>query len=116
MKTRQNWLAFLASAQAAPLIATPERFRPMLAEGGWEPFDDDDWWFEPKLDGIRCLAELGTGETTLRTRTGRDVTEQYPELHMVHELVEPGERRDRRRDRGVRRARPELVRGRSSTV
>jgi bifunctional non-homologous end joining protein LigD len=60
----------------------------MLAEGGWEPFDDDRWWFEPKLDGIRCLAELSTGETVLRTRTGRDATEQYPEIHMVHELID----------------------------
>ena len=32
------------------------RFQPMLAEGGWEAFDTPDWWFEPKLDGIRCLA------------------------------------------------------------
>jgi bifunctional non-homologous end joining protein LigD len=70
------------------LIPSPPRFEPMLAEGGWEPFDDDAWWFEPKLDGIRCLAELATGETRLRTRTGRDATEQYPELHMVHELVD----------------------------
>ena len=60
----------------------------MLAEGGWEAFDDQAWWFEPKLDGIRCLAELTTGETVLRTRTGRDATSQYPELHMVHELVD----------------------------
>ena len=33
----------------------------MLAEGGHEAFDDDGWWFEPKLDGIRCLAEMSTG-------------------------------------------------------
>ncbi len=60
----------------------------MLAEGGHQAFDDDGWWFEPKLDGIRCLAELSTGETILRSRTGRDVTAQYPELHMIHELVD----------------------------
>ena len=88
VKTRTDWLAFLASAQSAPLIPVPDRFQPMLAEGGWEAFDDDGWWFEPKLDGIRCLADLATGETILRTRRGRDVTAQYPELHMVHELVD----------------------------
>ncbi len=88
VKTRTDWLAFLASAQKAPLIPQPPRFEPMLAEGGWEPFDDDGWWFEPKLDGIRCLAELSTGETVLRTRTGRDATAQYPEIHMVHELID----------------------------
>ena len=88
VKTRTDWLAFLASHQEAALIDAPPRFQPMLAEGGWEAFDDDGWWFEPKLDGIRCLADLATGETILRTRRGRDVTAQYPELHMVHELVD----------------------------
>jgi DNA ligase D-like protein (predicted ligase)/DNA ligase D-like protein (predicted polymerase)/DNA ligase D-like protein (predicted 3'-phosphoesterase) len=88
VKTRTDWLAFLASNQTAPLIASPPRFTPMFAEGGHRPFDDERWWFEPKLDGIRCLAELSTGETVLRSRTGRDVSEQYPELHMVHELID----------------------------
>jgi bifunctional non-homologous end joining protein LigD len=88
VKTRTDWLAFLASAQDAPLIESPPRFQPMLAEGGWKAFDDDAWWFEPKLDGIRCLAEMTTAETKLITRTGRDVTSQYPDIHMVHELVD----------------------------
>ena len=88
VKTRTDWLAFLASAQTAPLIASPPSFRPMLAEGGHQAFDDDGWWFEPKLDGIRCLAELSTGETVLRSRTGRVVTDTYPELHMIHELID----------------------------
>ena len=88
VKTNRDWLGFLANAQSAPAIAAPPRFEPMLAEGGWEAFSDPAWWFEPKLDGIRCMAELSTGETILRTRTGRDATSQYPELHMVHELVD----------------------------
>ncbi len=88
VKTRTDWLAFLASAQDAPLIESPPRFQPMLAEGGWQAFDDDAWSFEPKLDGIRCLAEMTTGETRLITRTGRDVTSHYPDIHMVHELVD----------------------------
>ena len=88
VKTRTDWLAFLASAQDRPLIESPRRFQPMLAEGGWKAFDDDGWWFEPKLDGIRCLAEMTTGETKLITRTGRDVTAQYPDIHMIHELVD----------------------------
>jgi DNA ligase D-like protein (predicted ligase)/DNA ligase D-like protein (predicted polymerase)/DNA ligase D-like protein (predicted 3'-phosphoesterase) len=88
VKTRTDWLAFLASAQTSPLPASPPRFSPMLAEPGAGAFDDERWWFEPKLDGIRCLAELSTGDTVLRSRTGRDVTAQYPELHMIHELVD----------------------------
>src|SRR5437867_8767242 len=88
VKTRTDWLAFLASAQSAPMIDPAPRFPPMLAEGGWKAFDDDGWWFEPKLDGIRCLAYLDTAETTLITRRGRTVTATYNELHMIHELVD----------------------------
>ncbi len=87
VKTRTDWLAFLGSKQEAPLIESPPAFQPMLAEGGWKAFDDPGWWFEPKFDGIRSITTMGTDRTRLVTRTGRDVTPQYPELHMVHELV-----------------------------
>ncbi|MFB3737771.1 MAG: non-homologous end-joining DNA ligase [Candidatus Velamenicoccus archaeovorus] len=87
VKTRTDWLVFLASHQDAPTIPEPPTLQPMLAEGGHQPFDDPTWRFEPKLDGIRCLANLSTDLTRLVTRTGRDVTPQYPELHMIHELV-----------------------------
>lgn len=88
VKTRNDWLVFLASDQRSELIAPPPAFRPMLAEGGHEPFDDPAWWFEPKLDGVRSLAYTTTDSTKLVTRTGRDVTSRYPELRMVHELVD----------------------------
>jgi DNA ligase D-like protein (predicted ligase)/DNA ligase D-like protein (predicted polymerase)/DNA ligase D-like protein (predicted 3'-phosphoesterase) len=88
VKTRTDWLVFLASHQVVPLIASPPRYQPMLAEGGGQPFDDPAWRFEPKLDGIRALATMDTGTTALSTRRGRDVTYQYPELHMLHELVD----------------------------
>jgi DNA ligase D-like protein (predicted ligase)/DNA ligase D-like protein (predicted polymerase)/DNA ligase D-like protein (predicted 3'-phosphoesterase) len=87
VKTRTDWLAFLGSAQQGPLIASPPAFQPMLAEGGWKAFDGDDWWFEPKFDGIRSITPMATDRTRLITRNGRDVSEKYPELHMVHELV-----------------------------
>ncbi|HEX6330872.1 MAG TPA: non-homologous end-joining DNA ligase [Actinomycetota bacterium] len=88
VKTRTDWLAFLASHQEAPLIDVPPTLQPMLAEGGWKPFDDPKWWFEPKFDGIRSVTYLATDGTRLVTRRGRDVTFQYPELKMIHELVD----------------------------
>jgi bifunctional non-homologous end joining protein LigD len=88
IKTRTDWLAFLASHQEAPLIDVPPSIPPMLAEGGWKAFDDAKWWFEPKFDGIRSTTSLSTDLTRLVTRRGRDVSHQYPELHMVHELVD----------------------------
>jgi bifunctional non-homologous end joining protein LigD len=88
VKTRTDWLAFLASNQQAPLIASPPAFPPMLAEGGWKAFDDPVWWFEPKFDGIRSMTTMGTDATRLVTRNGRDVSDKYPELRMIHELVD----------------------------
>ena len=88
VKTRTDWLAFLASHQEAPLIPSPAAFPPMLAEGGWKAFDDDAWWFEPKFDGIRSITPIATDATHLVTRNGRDVTDKYPELKMIHELVD----------------------------
>ena len=88
VKTRTDWLAFLASHQEAPLIPSPPAFPPMLAEGGWKAFDDDAWWFEPKFDGIRSITPIATDATHLVTRNGRDVTDKYPELKMIHELVD----------------------------
>ena len=88
VKTRTDWLAFLASHQEAPLIPSPPAFPPMLAEGGWKAFDDAAWWFEPKFDGIRSITPIATDATHLVTRNGRDVTDKYPELQMIHELVD----------------------------
>jgi bifunctional non-homologous end joining protein LigD len=88
VKTRTDWLAFLASRQVSPLIPSPPAFQPMLAEGGWKAFDDPKWWFEPKFDGIRSVTRMATDATHLVTRNGRDVTDKYPELRMIHELVD----------------------------
>ena len=76
----------LQSAGAADRL--PPAFQPMLAEGGWKAFDDPAWWFEPKFDGIRSMTTMGTDATRLVTRNGRDVSDKYPELRMIHELVD----------------------------
>jgi bifunctional non-homologous end joining protein LigD len=78
VQTKQGWLIF-RSKRSGP-VPTPPVMQPMMAEGGHDPFDDDDWVFEPKLDGVRTLAYVATDGTTLYSRTGRDQTPQYPEL------------------------------------
>lgn len=82
-----NWLIFLASKQDAPLIPSPPPYEPMLAEGGHKAFDDPKWRFEPKFDGIRSLVYLSTDTTKLLSRNRRDLTTAYPELQMIHELI-----------------------------
>jgi bifunctional non-homologous end joining protein LigD len=87
IKTATDWLVFLSSPDRIPAGDPPPAYAPMLAEGGHDPFDDPRWRFEPKLDGVRTLAYVGMDATRLVSRTGRDQTEQYPEIGAVHEYV-----------------------------
>ncbi|MDD1705000.1 MAG: hypothetical protein LUP97_07240 [Methanoregula sp.] len=55
------------------------RYLPMLAKSAEEPFDDNDWSFELKWDGIRAIAYVGES-LSLRSRNGREIAPQFPEL------------------------------------
>ncbi|MDX6581410.1 MAG: hypothetical protein QOI10_594 [Solirubrobacterales bacterium] len=44
------------------------------------PFNDPNWVFERKLDGIRASVRRDGDEVTLTSRTGKDLTSAYPEL------------------------------------
>lgn len=55
-------------------------YEPMLATLWPEPFSDDGWLFEEKVDGFRTLLYWDGSTVALRSRTGRDVTNLYPEL------------------------------------
>lgn len=52
---------------------------PMLLQKNDEPFDDDNWLSELKLDGIRFLYSTMAG-TNFYTRHNNLVTERFPEL------------------------------------
>jgi bifunctional non-homologous end joining protein LigD len=54
------------------MLATP------AADG--RPPVGESWAYEVKWDGVRALADVGVGGTTLTGRSGRDVTAGYPEL------------------------------------
>lgn len=51
----------------------------MLAVTG-QPFSRKDWIFEPKFDGIRCIAHRHRGRTFLQNRRLSDITVKYPEI------------------------------------
>ncbi len=52
----------------------------MLATPWPEPFSDQGWLFEQKLDGFRSLLYWDGKAIVLRSRRGNDVTASYPEL------------------------------------
>jgi bifunctional non-homologous end joining protein LigD len=75
----------------------PDGLEPMKARVGDLPPDEPAWAFEVKWDGVRALAYVSGGRVRLETRTGRDVTERYPELRRLgralgsHEALLDGE-------------------------
>lgn len=56
----------------------PDSLAPMLACTADKPFQQLGWLYEPKLDGIRCLAFIRNGKARLVSRRGLDITRQYP--------------------------------------
>ena len=60
--------------------------RPMLAQIA-EPFDSDDYDFEPKWDGMRCIAYIQDGKLELQNRNLKVVTSGYPELSTITDHV-----------------------------
>lgn len=56
---------------------------PMLLGKREDPFDDDRYVFQPKIDGHRLILSRTAGHIWLYTRHNNEVTRQYPELHNV---------------------------------
>jgi bifunctional non-homologous end joining protein LigD len=52
----------------------------MLASPWAAPFTDPGWLFEMKWDGVRAILSWDGDQVVLQSRTGRDVTDSYPEL------------------------------------
>jgi bifunctional non-homologous end joining protein LigD len=69
----------------------PTGLAPMLATAGALP-RGDGWAYELKWDGFRALAFVEAGTLTLRSRSGRDVTADYPGISLdVPDAVVDGE-------------------------
>ncbi|RPA59021.1 ATP-dependent DNA ligase [Gordonia oryzae] len=81
----KNWLAHLMSDEPRPIV--PESLRdprPMLAtDESIEKLDSKDWAFEGKWDGYRILVRSIGGEFRLTSRSGLDMTADFPELACI---------------------------------
>ena len=75
------FLASPADAPGARESQLPAPFAPMLAAAGqMRSLSESTWSFEPKIDGIRCLAFVNDGQVKLYTRNLNDVTDRYPNI------------------------------------
>ena len=82
---KEEWLGLLGE-DLRPERDEPPPARPMLATLTGKAFDDPDWAFEPKWDGIRAIANCNDS-TQLISRNEKDITAGYPELSKLHERV-----------------------------
>ncbi|MDQ4015824.1 MAG: non-homologous end-joining DNA ligase [Thermoproteota archaeon] len=60
----------------------PLSVKPMLAGQADTPFDNKDWVFEVKWDGVRAilLRNKAKGITEIQSRNGKNITHRYPEI------------------------------------
>lgn len=91
----KNWLAHRMKEQQR---FTAEDMAPMLAtHGSVERLTSVVWAFEGKWDGYRLLVIADHGKLELRSRSGRDVTTEFPQLQALaadladHQVVLDGE-------------------------
>ncbi len=91
----KNWLAHRMKDQPRP---TAVDLAPMLStEGSVQRLTKGQWSFEGKWDGYRLIIEAERGKLVLRSRRGRDVTGDYPQLQALaadladHHVVLDGE-------------------------
>ena len=61
-------------------MAQPLFIKPMLATLTDDYFSSDDWIYEHKFDGERCLAIKKKGKVYLKSRNDNDMNHSYPEL------------------------------------
>jgi DNA ligase D-like protein (predicted ligase)/DNA ligase D-like protein (predicted polymerase)/DNA ligase D-like protein (predicted 3'-phosphoesterase) len=91
----KNWLAHRMKEQSRPQAGD---LAPMLAtEGSIEKLKSTQWAFEGKWDGYRLLVDANHGQLNLRSRSGRDVTDEYPQFEAMaadlagHQVILDGE-------------------------
>lgn len=61
-----------------------KKISPMLLKSVSKPFNNENYIFELKLDGIRCVAFCQKNETLLQNRRLKDISHVYPELINIH--------------------------------
>ena len=94
---KQGRLPPLSGPRRGSPAPFPATLKPMQARLTERAFSHPGWLFEPKLDGYRAIAYVQGGSVVLKSRAGRDITGQFPEVagdlqtQLYDELVLDGE-------------------------
>lgn len=62
-------------------------FTPMLLKEVDEVFDDENYLYEVKYDGIRVLVFVSNDSVVIKSRYGIDITKLFPELSCLSKMV-----------------------------
>jgi bifunctional non-homologous end joining protein LigD len=73
-----NKISSLPGARKTPM---PRSVPLTLASLSEKPFSNPGWLFEVKWDGVRGIAYVANGEVSVRSRAGREISLEYPEVH-----------------------------------
>jgi bifunctional non-homologous end joining protein LigD len=91
----KQWLAHRMKEQPEQDLSD---YQPMLATpGSVERLTQSQYAFEGKFDGYRLLVQIAGGRVRLQSRSGRDVTGEYPQLESLgvavadHDVILDGE-------------------------
>src|ERR687888_77753 len=73
----KNWLIIRKRDERVSTPAKRAEYRPMLATLASELPTTEGWVFEVKWDGFRAIARVSSGEATLTSRNGNDLTGRF---------------------------------------
>jgi bifunctional non-homologous end joining protein LigD len=79
----KNSVVGVKNLDAARTRDMPVDISVALAQLSDEVFANPEWLYEIKWDGERALAFIQDGEVEFRSRSGRNITPEYPELKSV---------------------------------
>lgn len=77
----------IAATPGARRAAMPRVIEPMLATLVDKPFDDPDWLFETKWDGVRAVCYLDRGRLRFVSRNQKEMGFRYPELAEIKAAI-----------------------------
>jgi bifunctional non-homologous end joining protein LigD len=90
-RAHQRLIVHPQDARGAIRTTFPKSLEPMQATLSEAPFSSPEWYFEPKMDGVRAIVFIDGDSVRISSRRGLDATRQYPTI--VAEMAEQTERR-----------------------
>ncbi len=90
-RAHQRLIVHPEDARGARRAPFPKSLEPMQGTLSDAPFSSPDWYYEPKMDGVRAIVFINGDRVRIISRSGLDATRQYPTI--AAEMAAQTERR-----------------------